>query len=439
MRTGVLCAVRGAVEADVVQALTTGRFEVTRRCADLAELLAAAAAGLGAVAVVSADVPGLDREAVRHLHGSGVWVVLVAGPRSHRQVDDAVLGADLVVDDATAATDAGLPDAVRTLLEEAARTGAGPGARAPQPGEPGSLPAAWGAPQGRHPEPGLHGVVDGAAGRPDPGRVVAVWGPTGAPGRTTVAVTLAAELAALGEGTLLVDADTYGGTVGPMLGLLDEAPGIAAVARAAATGPLGPFELASLTPALDPWLRVLTGISRAERWPEVTATALEALWPAARTLVPWTVVDTGFAVEQDEALSYDTRAPRRNVATLSALAEADLVVVVGAGDPIGLQRLVRALGDLAELGVDEGRRVVVVNRVRASATGSRPVEAIRDALARYAGVGDVHMVPDDRVACDGAVLAARTLREHAPGSPAHRAVAALTGVVLARSAPVGAH
>lgn len=440
MRTGVLCAVRGAVEADVVQALTTGRFEVTRRCADLAELLAAAAAGLGAVAVVSADVPGLDREAVRHLHGSGAWVVLVAGQRGHRQVDTAALGADLVLDDVTAATDTGLPDAVRALLEAAARTGAAPGAHAQQAAAaPASSGSGWVAPQGRHAEPGLHGVGDGPPDGRAPGRVVAVWGPTGAPGRTTVAMSLAAELAALGHGTLLVDADTYGGTVGPMLGLLDEAPGIAAVARAAATGPLGPFELASLTPALDASLRVLTGISRAERWPEVTATALEALWPAARALVPWTVVDTGFAVEQDEALSYDTRAPRRNVATLSALAEADLVVVVGAGDPIGLQRLVRGLGDLADLGVDEDRRVVVVNRVRASATGSRPVDAIRDALARYAGVGGVQMVPDDRVACDGAVLAARTLREHAPGSPAHRAVAALTGVVLARAAPVGAH
>ena len=47
-------------------------------------------------------------------------------------------------------------------------------------------------------EPGRHGTV------------VAVWGPTGAPGRTTVAITLADELARLGHETLLVDADVYG-------------------------------------------------------------------------------------------------------------------------------------------------------------------------------------------------------------------------------------
>ena len=70
----------------------------------------------------------------------------------------------------------------------------------------------------------------------EPGRrgsVVAVWGPTGAPGRTTVAVTLADELARLGSAALLVDADVYGGTVAAVLGLLDESPGLAAACRQA--------------------------------------------------------------------------------------------------------------------------------------------------------------------------------------------------------------
>jgi hypothetical protein len=40
-----------------------------------------------------------------------------------------------------------------------------------------------------------------------------VWGPTGGPGRTTVAVNLAFEAAAIGGEVLLVDADTYGGAV----------------------------------------------------------------------------------------------------------------------------------------------------------------------------------------------------------------------------------
>ena len=61
----VLCAVRGVVEADVVTALDAPGVQVTRRCADVAELRAAAAAGIGQVGIVSTDLPALDRETVR--------------------------------------------------------------------------------------------------------------------------------------------------------------------------------------------------------------------------------------------------------------------------------------------------------------------------------------------------------------------------------------
>ncbi|NCT91376.1 hypothetical protein GXB85_10485 [Cellulomonas sp. APG4] len=425
---GVLCAVRGPAEQDVVRALCghPRELHVSRRCADLAELLAAADAGHGSVAVVSADLPGLDREAVRHLHGSGAWVVLLAdlaGPAGAH-----ALGADALLDGG----DLGDPlvATVRGLLDRAA-DGARPGGRPPGAGAqaPSRLEAVLGGP--------------GAAPTPSrPGRVVAVWGPTGAPGRTTVALGVADALtrvaAAENASVLLVDADTYGGTVAQQIGLLDEAPGLAAATRTAATGRLDAVTLAALTPRLDSGLRVLTGLSRAERWPEVTASGLTEIWRAARELATWTVVDCGFCVEQDEALSYDTRAPRRNGATLSALEEADLVLVVGAGDPIGLQRLVHALGQLDALGVATAHRRVVVNRLRASASGSRPEVAVRAALERYAGVREVSVLPDDRATCDGAVLAARTLYEQDPTAALTRALVELAGTVLAAVPPAPA-
>ncbi|HEU0256408.1 MAG TPA: hypothetical protein VFQ96_01060, partial [Microbacteriaceae bacterium] len=67
----------------------------------------------------------------------------------------------------------------------------------------------------------------GAAEEPprgEAGRVIAVWGGTGAPGRTTIAVGLAGEYAARGEETALCDVDPYGGSIATLLGLLDEAP-----------------------------------------------------------------------------------------------------------------------------------------------------------------------------------------------------------------------
>jgi MinD-like ATPase involved in chromosome partitioning or flagellar assembly len=399
-RVGVLTAVVGEAEAAVVQGLSASRdLEVVRRCADLAELLGTAAAGRGRVAVVSTDLPGLDREAVAHLHGSGVRVVAVPG-EGWDQMRAAVLGADAVVTDPEE-----VPGAVARVLA---------GAPEPVPERPPvATPSRAGA-------------------------LVAVWGPTGAPGRTTLAVNLAAELAAAPgrrrdaaqppREVLLVDADTYGGTVAQVLGLLDEAPGIAAAARAAGTARLDAAALAALTPRLGPGLRVLTGLSRADRWPELPASSLEGVWPACRALADVTVVDCGFSIEQDEALTYDTRAPQRNAATLSALGAADLVVVVGAGDPVGLQRLVRALGALAELGLPAARRVVV-NRVRASASGPRPAQAVRDALRRYAGVPDAVVLPEDQAACDAALLHGRTLAEQAPSSALRRAVARLAADV----------
>jgi len=252
-----------------------------------------------------------------------------------------------------------------------------------------------------------------------------VWGPAGAPGRTTVALNLAGELAARGESALLVDADTYAASVAQCLALLDESAGIAAAVRAANQGVLDAQRLAALAPFAAPGLRVLTGLPRPQRWPELRPSSLSVLWDRAREIAAWTVIDCGFCLEVDEELSFDTSAPRRNGATLSALAAADVVLAVGSADPVGLQRLVRGLMDLREtLPPGTGPRVVVT-RVRASAVGASPLHRVSDALARYAGVSDVLGIPDDPAACDAALLAGRTLAESAPASPARRAIAAL--------------
>lgn len=393
MPLGVLCAVRGGAESLVVQALDADpQLQVTRRCADVTELLAAAEAGLGRVAVVSGSLEHLDREAVDGLRAAGVLLVGLAAPDVWSAERLRGAGADDVVPEPD--DSAGAAVVVSSVLRALAAT--------PAVREPAAPPPV--------PRPGARGDV------------VAVWGPTGAPGRTTVAVNVAAELAATGDSVLLADADTYGGSVAQVVGLLDEAPGLAAAVRQAGLGLLDVTTLARLAPVLSPQLRVLSGASRADRWPELSSSALESVWSVARDLARWTVVDVGFCLEQDELLSYDTRAPQRNAATVRTLEAADVVVVVGGGDPVGIQRLVRGLTELTDLGLAP-TRVVLVNRVRASVAGPRPAEAVAQALARYAGVVDAVLVPEDRAATDTALLEARTLREVAPGSPARRAIA----------------
>lgn len=444
--TGVLSAVQGAEELAFVTAVDAlgPRVVVTRRCGDVAELLAAAHAGLGRVAVVSADLAGLDRDVVTTLGSAGITVIALADPPEGWLAERArALGVPVVVANEAAV------DAVAAAAEQIEAGESPPVAEPPRHWTdavgPTTLssaetledleatrprPPAAGPPGASDPVPGA--VANGAdPGREPlvradrPGALLAVWGPTGAPGRTTLAVNLAAELAALGpDEVLLADADTYGGTVAQSLGMLDEAPGIAAVARAAGQGVLDRAALALHAPVVQDGLRVLSGISRASRWPELGGPALDAVWDVARTVSGWTVVDCGFGLEDDEALSYDTRAPRRNAATLSALAAADLVVVVGAADPIGVQRLVRGLAELDEV-APPGTRVVVANRVRASAVGPRPGELVAAALERYAGVTELRLVPDDGPALDAAVLRGGALVEVAPGSPARKAIAGL--------------
>jgi MinD-like ATPase involved in chromosome partitioning or flagellar assembly len=238
---------------------------------------------------------------------------------------------------------------------------------------------------------------------------------------------MAADLARRGVSTLLVDLDTWGASVAQALALIDEAPGVAAAARASEQGTLDSASLSRVAPEVTPGLRVLTGIPKPERWPELRAAAIEDVLEKARALVDHVVVDCGFCIEDDEELSYDTAAPRRNATTLAALECADSLVVVGSADPIGLQRLVRAVQDVGV--VPSPEPVIVVNKVRASATGSRPEQAIRDVLGRFAGLENPVFVPWAPDECDAALLAGRSLVEQAPDAAVTQAMGRLVEVV----------
>jgi MinD-like ATPase involved in chromosome partitioning or flagellar assembly len=260
---------------------------------------------------------------------------------------------------------------------------------------------------------GAGGTPGAAAG------VVAVWGPGGAPGRTTVAVNVAAELAARGHRIALVDADPYGGAIAPGLGLLDEAPGFASACRLAAGSGLDRAELERIAQRYSSpraSFEVFTGLVGPNRWPELSHERVTAALEAMRARFEYVVVDTGFSLERDEELMSDQFAPRRNAATFAALSAADRVLAVGLADPVGLSRLLRGHGELVEV-VDPERIDVVVNRVRASALGIDAHSQVRQTLRRFAGLADATLLPHDGRATDAAILTARTLRDAAPRSP----------------------
>ena len=305
---------------------------VLKRCVDVDDLLASAAAGQAQVAVLGLEAPGLDAGAVDLLrqHGVRPLAVVAAGLMEAGRARAARVGIHaLVADDRLA----DLPDLVTAD---------------PTP-PPAVLPAPPPVPGG---PPPLPGPVAG-------GRVVAVWGPTGAPGRTTVAAGIAGELARRRLRTILVDADPYGGSVAQHLGILDEISGVLAAARLSTGGTLEE-RFTSVQRGVDAALSVVTGLPRADRYVEVRAGVVEHLLEVAARQAQ-VVVDTGFGLE-DDGLDYAAR-PARNQMTLDALEAADEVVVVGAADPPGLSRLARALVEVRELHPALPLRVVV-NRMR---------------------------------------------------------------------------
>ena len=271
--------------------------------------------------------------------------------------------------------------------------------------------------------PGAEDVV----AQPRNGTVIAVWGPAGAPGRTSMAICLAAELAATGVTVALADVDTHSGSIAPALGLLDEAPGFAAACRLAGADALTGLELERigqryLTARGSFW--VLTGIGRPSRWPELSGERVTAAIASCREWVDYTILDTGASLENDEEISSDLFAPRRNGATIAALRAADEVVAVGTADPVGLSRFLRAHVDLVET-IDTDRITVLMNKLRASAIGPGASGQVRQTLQRFGGIANPVLVPHDQAAFDAAILTGRTILDVAPKSPAATAVAAL--------------
>jgi MinD-like ATPase involved in chromosome partitioning or flagellar assembly len=256
------------------------------------------------------------------------------------------------------------------------------------------------------------------------GTVVAVWGPAGSPGRTTLAVGIAAEIAAAGFTVALCDVDTHSASVAPVLGLMDEAPGFAAACRLAGADSLTRSELERIGQrhdAADGGFWVLTGIGQPSRWPELSGERVVATITECRRWVDYVVLDTASSLENDEEISSDLFAPRRNAATLAAIREADHIVAVASADPVGLSRFLRAYGDLADVAVTLSI-TVVANKVRASAIGLGPAGQVQQTLSRFGGIDAPVLVPWDLQATDAAVLTARTLPEAAPKSPARLAV-----------------
>lgn len=263
-------------------------------------------------------------------------------------------------------------------------------------------------------------------------RVFTVWGPGGSPGRSTIAIELAYELARGGRSVLLIDADTQGAALALALGVVDEGPGFAAACRQAGIGVLDADEIHRISVPIahaEGSLRLLTGINRPARWPELTEERVGAAIRACRDWVDFVVVDVAAPLERDEEIVSDLDGLRRHAAGFGALRAADVVVAVASIEPVAMARFVRGHAELRAV-VGSTPIAVVANRLRPGALGVDARGQVRAALARFAGTSAVSFVPLDPRSADAAMLAAAPIGATAPKSPLVAAVRRLVGEVL---------
>ncbi len=380
-------------EQELVTEATARGLRIVRRCVDSVDLLAAAAAAPLAVAVVSAGLPRLsgdaaaritagregrlvgladDEVSLERLRGLGIRTVARCGPSA---AATATLLAGLMT---------GAVENPRRDEEGVWPTGCWPGGGAPSGG----------------------------------GRVIAVWGPMGAPGRTTVAIGIAEALAEEGRSVCLVDADTYAPGIALALGVVEEAGGLTAACRQADHGSLTPSSLLSCARRVRGTWHVLVGLPRPERWTDLRATALERVWDTCRESFDVTVIDVGFCLEDDDGPGAWAR--RRNAGALTAMAAADHVIAVADGGPEGAARLITAW-PLVRVWHDPRPLTIVRNRARGDG------RAWSAALKAIGVSAPIRSVPSDPKALAGCWARGRSLGEGARRSRIRRAL----GVVAA--------
>lgn len=278
--------------------------------------------------------------------------------------------------------------------------------------------------------PASHREEIDAAGKPQIGKIIAVWGTHGAPGRSTLALALAAYLNEQGS-TILVDCDINAPAQVQLLGLPEDSSGLASAARLATHGELDSTRLVQTLLSAKADLQVLTGLGRSGRWRELPVASMNKVWEVCRHTAEYTVVDLSGGLEEERVEDFAME-PDHDAVAAALLEQADLTLIVGAADPVGIRRLIQLLNSNRQ--AIGGRSQVVVNRVRSSTAGADPNTAIGSVLARYTSASDIVYVPADYRLFDKALMQAQPVAVVESRSAAAKSIAKLAKLVMTQLA-----
>lgn len=402
----VLLALRGSLETEVVTALGSAKpsIVVARRCADLAEVLAAAQAGIGSIAIIE----DADMTFIHDLHSCGVQIVAVAAGENGRE-----RGIDAICSPFAAEVLA----CVQSLISN-------------------PLPAA---------------TFDAPSEPQAEGQLVAVWGSAGSPGRSVLARDLAAEFAARncaepsrsrGWGrwgkksrhrsgsfdtenttrhTLLIDADTYNPSLAQLVSLNQESSALIAAARHINMGKMSTESLSELCVPVGNF-SFLAGLNVGRRWREIPAPIARELFSQAKKGWGMTVVDCASQAEKRD-FSYDDE---RDGVTCELLESADDIVIVGQAGVLGVRRLLNCLDEVAKH--DLSRVHIAVTHTRKSRKTGDDRQEIGRILAMK-GYKNVHWISEDRGVYEEAENRGMLLREVSTSSQAVKDIASLADAI----------
>lgn len=465
-------------------------LKVVRRCADLVELEAAAEVGVAQIGVLSGNDPDCDTHYIERLHKAGMAVLLL---QDHTPAGEAIgtqslmdLGADLLAPahdpaaivrallslarppsegQSRKAAEENLQNARESLadaaddateLDQGGDRFAPPSGNGPDPTPPeaaaladspgssertevGSTHMDGDHAQGAQPdnaEPSPLSVSDrawlnSAHHRPQRGSVIAVWGTSGAPGRTTTAIHLAAALQRQPGvprlKVILIDADTYAPSVAHALGMGTDVCSLSAIARYVARGELHAEHIEHALQQSDEGISVITGLSSPHRWREAAPSTLTQCIRAARECADYVIVDVASGT-LDPLEEFGRFYAGRDEGIAAVLNAADIVALVARSDAEGLHRLMYSV-EWFRTHITGPQLRIVANMVCEERAGSRPAQSITQALSPYLPGEDISLIAEDPNILKAQLQGTSLLTPH-PSSPAAQAFTDLALTIM---------
>ena len=262
-----------------------------------------------------------------------------------------------------------------------------------------------------------------------PVQSIAIWGPSGS-GKTTMAVNIADELARQRRRVLLVDADMVVPSGAILLGLGNDATGIASICRLAREAKLDTDQLLRVALRIDApggGFHFIPGISSTLRWAEVTPSAIEVLLRVASLAFDVVIFDLSSSIEP--ALRTEASALTRHELTRYLLTNSERALLVCAADPIGIHRFVRQFLEVQKLRASLPF-VVAVNRLREASIGRNPSKQIEQVFEQLLKVRPHCFLPDDSDRVDEALRQGIPVRLISRRSPLAKAVAELASSLV---------